>query len=329
MEQTFKDFEICISDDCSTDGRQDELTHFLEDSGLNYSYERQHTNLRYDANLRASITMAKGRYIFLLGNDDALADKMVLEEIFNQIQISGLVGVVITNYESRSNKNQFRRITRAGLLGSGPKTAMDHFRNFSFVSGIVLETSAAQRHATSRWDGSEMYQMFLGCRIIAEGLPLLGIDKVMISEGIKIEGEEVDSYKARPKLASCPIQERNIPLNLFGRVAVDAVIPFVLASQKNQLIENILNQYIFFTYAYWIIEYRRVQSWRFAVGICLGMRPRNIFKEIPLGFLTRFKLCLNYFFVTCFGLLIPIFIFDIFKPILYRIAKQGVLVEGL
>jgi glycosyltransferase involved in cell wall biosynthesis len=290
---------------------------------MNFVYKNQERNVRYDANLRTSLSMASGRYCFLLGNDDALATPTVLEELYDIIQKNKSIGVVITNYEGFSSGSQFRRIRQTGVLGSGPSTAAKNFRKFSFVSGILLLTSEARRHATSRWDGSEMYQMFIGCRIIAEGFPLLGVEKVMIQEGIKIQNEEVDSYRSRPKIDPCPIQERIIPLNVFGRVAVDAVEPFVLGPERERLVRDILGQFVFFTYPYWILEYRRIQSWNYAIGICLGMRPKNIFKGISLSFISRIMLYAKYALVTFLGLLVPLVIFDRFKTALYRIAKES------
>src|SRR5438445_5809273 len=67
IEQTFKSFEVCISDDCSTDGREEELLRCLEQSDLSFVYFRQGQNLRYDGNLRASIDLSEGQYCFLLG----------------------------------------------------------------------------------------------------------------------------------------------------------------------------------------------------------------------------------------------------------------------
>src|SRR4051812_15316998 len=76
--QTFRDFEVCISDDCSTDGREAELGAFLQQSGMTFVYRKQERNSRYDGNLRAAIGLACGRYCFLLGNDDALASTETL-----------------------------------------------------------------------------------------------------------------------------------------------------------------------------------------------------------------------------------------------------------
>src|SRR5262249_32114342 len=151
--QSFKAFEICISDDRSTDGREEEIVDFLENSGLAFAYERHETNRRYDANIRASIGLASGKYCFLLGNDDALATPSVLEDLRAQIEMAGGAGVVVTNFEDFATGRQVRRIRHQGLAGTGAAVAAAHFRNLSFVSGIVFDRMKALEHATSRWDG--------------------------------------------------------------------------------------------------------------------------------------------------------------------------------
>src|SRR5207302_6489683 len=81
QEQTGADFEVCISDGGSTDGRAREIVGFLCDSGISYRYEvQQRPPASYDRNLRGAIGMANGRYCFLLGNDDMLATATTLRE---------------------------------------------------------------------------------------------------------------------------------------------------------------------------------------------------------------------------------------------------------
>src|SRR5215469_255447 len=53
--QTFRSFEVCISDDCSTDGRRGDLLSYLQKSDLVFTYGVTPRNLRYDANLRNAI----------------------------------------------------------------------------------------------------------------------------------------------------------------------------------------------------------------------------------------------------------------------------------
>jgi hypothetical protein len=231
-------------------------------------------------------------------------------------------GVAVTNYEEHSDGRIYRRVRRAGCAGSGPHVAASCFRNFAFVSGVVVRRDRAQAHATGAWDGSEMYQMYLACRIIAEGHDLLGLEEVAVRKGISVCGESVDSYATRPKLDGCAITERNIPLGQMGRVVFDAVRPYA-GGQQAQLATRVFLQILLFTYPFWIVEYRRVQSWRFAAGICLGMRPRNLVRQVDLpvhyGLLVR----MVYLAVTCAGLLAPIELFNAWQPKLHAIAKSA------
>ncbi len=320
--QSFKNFEVCISDDCSTDGREEELLNFLKESGLSFIYERQKVNGRYDANLRASITLARGKFCFLLGNDDCLKSESTLDDLCQKLQSLHNVGVAISNYEDFKTGKKFKRIKKTELIGNGPRVAAAHFRNFSFIGGIILETQAAQRHATEKWDGSEMYQMFIGCRIIAEGAPLVGIDTVTVRKSIQIEGEAVDSLTSRPKIHPCPIKERKIPLNEFGKVVVDAVESFLSPSDKQSTIRKIFSQILIFTYPFWVIEYRRIQSWKYALGISIGMRPKNILSQLHLSLFSKIYLQSLYLCVTFLGLIMPYQIFESLYPFLYTFAKS-------
>src|SRR6266852_7485311 len=80
-EQSWKDFEICISDDCSPDQRQTELQTFLKKLGLRFVFQQQQKNLRYDGNLRAALSLASGKFCLLMGNDDQLAHVHVLRNL--------------------------------------------------------------------------------------------------------------------------------------------------------------------------------------------------------------------------------------------------------
>lgn len=322
-EQTLKDFEVCISDDFSTDGREGEILGFLKKSGLTFVYEKQKENKKYDGNLRASLALAKGKFCFLLGNDDCLASPKVLETLKTEIErFDFREGIIITNYEDFATGKRFRRVPRTGILGQGPEAAVAYFRNFSFLSGIILDRENAQKYATDRWDGSEMYQMFIGCRILSEGRPLLGIDEVTVRQGIRIATEEVDSYKTKPRLDPCPVVERRIPLNIMGRFVTDVVNLYLEPSQKRSAAFKVFFQIFVFTYPFWIFEYRRVQSWKYALGICLGMRPKNSLEGIHLDMVSKIYLILVYATVTLLGLLVPLPVFDRLYPCFYSIAKS-------
>ncbi|MGA3073010.1 MAG: glycosyltransferase family 2 protein [Bryobacteraceae bacterium] len=319
-EQTFRDFEVCISDDRSTDGREAELLTFLQQSPLSFTYQKRETNGRYDANLRASLSLASGKYCFLLGNDDRLASPTVLEELAADIERLGPAAVIMTNFEDFATGAPAERVRRTEIVGAGPAIAAASFRNFSFVSGIVLDRERALAHATSRWDGSEMYQMYVGCRIVAEGGPLLNIRRVTVRKDIQIPDERVDSYALKPRIARCPVTERRLPMVQIGRLVIDAIAPY---QAPGRLLEKVVMQLLLFTYPFWIVEYRRVQSWRYAVGVCLGMRPRNLLENVPISWAGKLRLSFLYGAVSFAGLLVPIKAFQAMQANLYSLAKSG------
>jgi glycosyltransferase involved in cell wall biosynthesis len=329
-EQTFNNFEVCISDDSSTDGKEEDLLTFLQQSGLSFIYRRQQQNIRYDGNLRASINLARGKYCFLLGNDDALASATTLQEIYIDMKNAGGIGAAITNFEDYRTGKEVRRVRKSGLLGAGPIVAANNYRNVSFVSGVILNGDRARALATSKWDDSEMYQMYLMSRLIAEGGQLLGIDRVAIRKDIRLVGEEVDGYTTKPRVKPCPIVERKHTFHLIGRLVVDAIAPYLDSSLRQTVSEKVLQQLILFTYPYWLVEYRRVQSWNYAAGICLGMKPRNFIGEIQLNLLRRLKLTLLYILVSILGLVIPVKLFDKLYSHLHTLAKSnwGQLIAG-
>jgi hypothetical protein len=319
--QSFRNFEICISDGRSTDGRSQEIISYLQSSGLPSRYQLQEQQSRYDPNIRAAIALATGKYCFLLGNDDCPADTHALERLAALLEQYSWPQVVITNYHELSSGVTFRRVNTTGTLGCGPSIAASAFRNFSFVSGILLDREQAQRFATHKWDGSEMYQTFLGCRIIATGGQLLGISDVLIHKDIQLTDEQADSYAKRPRVWPCPVIERPLPLAQLGRVAFDGIRPSVRERDLNRFVRLIFTQLVLFTYPPWLIEYRRVQSWRYALGVALGMRPRNLLKDVPANWFTRLYVSALFACVTIAGLLIPRVVFEKLKPALYRRAK--------
>ncbi len=322
VEQQFRDVEICISDGCSTDGREQELVEALRASGLPFVYRRSPVNLRYDANTRTAIGLARGRYCVLMGNDDALNGPDALAELRADMDKHGWPGVVLSDCcDYRTGQRAFR-IRETVPCGSGPRVAAMHFRNFSFVSGVVLEREPAQALATDRWDGSEMYQTFAGCRLIASGRPLLERGVVLVRKDIVIPGEWVDSYSRRPKVWPCPVVERPIPLGQLGRLVIEAIAPYAPPAERQALNEAVLLQLLCITYPYWLFEYRRVQSWQYAAGIALGMRPERTAWEVELGFLRRLRVWSAYLFATALGLTIPPGVFEALRGRLYALAKR-------
>jgi glycosyltransferase involved in cell wall biosynthesis len=321
-EQTFQGFEVCISDGASTDGGTEKLLGFLRQSNLDYSFFGSATNLQYDPNLRSALSLSRGEYCLLMGNDDMLGNTKTLETLREKIVENGMPAVVVPNYRQYPDGEISRRIRTTRLAGAGPRVAANSFRHYSFVSGLVLSRAGCEEHRTVAWDGSEMYQMYLATRIVANGGALLELTDALVLKDIQIPGQVVDSYARRPVLKPCPIVERLIPLVKVAKLVVDALKGSCSKSALDRLGRSVYTQFYGFTYAYWIIEYRRVQSWRYALGICHGMRPRNTLASGELGWLTRIYSWCLYALVTAAGLITPILLFSKWRRSLHAIAKR-------
>jgi hypothetical protein len=318
--QSFRDFEVCISDDCSNDGREADLLAYLESSGLSFVYKRRDRNGRYDANLRSALSLAKGRYCFLLGNDDGLKGPDTLLQVHDLLIQAPQAGVVFTNFEDFTTGQVVRKGRATRLLGSGPDVAASVFRRFSFVSGLVLETARVEAEATSKWDGSEMYQMYLGCRMIASGAFALEADLVTIRKDIQVPGELVDSYARKPAPVVSGIPAQPIPLVQHARLVADAIGPYAPGG-RTRVFLSVALQFLGFLYPYWLLEYRRVRSWRFAAGVARAMRPAHTLADIRLSWIARSLSMLLYGVSTVIGLVTPIGVLTVLHAPARRVAR--------
>jgi glycosyltransferase involved in cell wall biosynthesis len=76
LNNNFKDFEICISDNNSNDGTVEFLNQ-ISSSLIRINYQSK--NVGIDNNMLSVMKMAQGEYIFLLGDDDYLNKKSASE----------------------------------------------------------------------------------------------------------------------------------------------------------------------------------------------------------------------------------------------------------
>ncbi len=320
-QQNFGSVEVCVSDGGSTDGRHGEVIGALRGIGLPFVFYRSEQNLRYDSNLRKAITLARGRYCVLMGNDDALNGAHALDDLWKDIQAHSYPGVILNDSCDHTTGRRAMRIRRTGDRGGGPVVAAMHYRNFSFVSGVVLDRSMAQSFSTLEWDGAEMYQTYLGCRIIASSRNLLERGVAFTRKDLVVTGETVDGIARAKRIWPCPIIERRTTLTDFGRLVSAAIAPYSGKALRS-LNERIMLQHLGITMGYWLFTYRKLQSWRYALGIALGLRPTRSAEGVELGLWRRLRVWTVYICSCIGGLTIPPSVFHTLEHKLYKFAKS-------
>lgn len=172
VNQSFKDFEVIISEDLSPERHKIKQIAEEYQSEIALHIILNERNLGYDKNLRTLITAANGRFIFFLGNDDVLGTD-ALELAFASLTSYSSVTAVIRGYsvfkgnieQVDFNVNYFNDTV---VFNGGEKFAVG-VRRFGVLSGLIFDTYVAKTTLTDIYDGSLYYQTYLGIECLKRG----------------------------------------------------------------------------------------------------------------------------------------------------------------
>jgi glycosyltransferase involved in cell wall biosynthesis len=325
--QDYPQVEVIISDDCSTDDSSHVIPKYLaaleSRCPIRFYYIRQQKNLGYDGNVRASLAAASGDYLFLLGNDDALAKNDTLSTLAVILEKLDCPDVAFTNYYPYGKPDQVSpRAQKTCVIGSGAEVAVRTFRSFSFVSGVVFKRSMVRKYDTSAYDGSIYIQIYLASRIVAAGGTLASIAETMVANNVRISGEVANSYLDVLERDNHKFMRKTGGLDQVGRVACDAILPFVSMHERGRYLGYVYSQILFFSYSYWLYDYRKNGVSRAACNLALGCFPSNLIKGRDVSLLVRVRLLALYGIATAGGLLLPIRLLEKMKGFFYRLSKS-------
>jgi len=304
--QQFDAFEIVISDDCSPDDSNSTIPPLLAASGRAFRYYAQKKNLGYDGNVRFLLAAARGRYVFLLGNDDGLYEPQTLATVAKLLAELGMPQVAFTNVRDSSG-GEMRRAHATRVLGSGPEAALATFRTFSFVGGLIYDTEWARRFETDRWDKSVFYQIYIAARIIAAGGKVAALDYVAVSKDVLVDGKTVPNAVTKLAQEKWSMRPRHSGMDNVIRVTVDAVLAEVPREQASWWIRRIVSQIYLITYPYWLLFQRRNGNWGAAAGLARGMWPPLYLNDFrgTLKWRDRVWLWVLWWSATVAGLTVP------------------------
>lgn len=143
LGQTFGDFEIIISDDCSTDHTEEVCRKYaVSDSRIKY-YRNLH-NLKMPGNLNAAISRSSGTYVANVHDGDVYRSDLI-EKWKTALDSSPSAAFVFNDYMYVSNdgKCSIHRMPFAPFA-NGQEIALHYFRTFtSCVWGTVMVRRSA------------------------------------------------------------------------------------------------------------------------------------------------------------------------------------------
>ena len=325
--QDYSNIEVIISDDCSVDDSSKVIPDYIAahraQSRVRFTYIRQLRNLGYDGNLRAALAAAQGEYLFILGNDDALAKSTTITRLVTIVTELGLPDIAFTNFHTYGSENDVaRRAANTRVFGAGPDVAARHYRSFSFVGGVVIKRSAFKQHDSDHYDGSIYIQIYLAARIISAGGTLASIAESMVAKDVVVDGKAANSYTDTLASKNYKITPRTGGLDQVGRVACDAILPYVPPSQQGQYLFLIYYQIFAFTYPAWLYAYRKQGVFRASFNLALGCFPPRLITVREVPFSVHARLLLLYFGATLFGLFLPIWLLGNLKHYAYKFSKK-------
>lgn len=95
----FKEIEILISDNASTDSTKEIIEKYLIKYPSLISYHRNEKNIGYDRNVDLLFKKAKGEYVEILGDDDFYKDEFCLDKVLKAIKSNNEIGVVLLSVD--------------------------------------------------------------------------------------------------------------------------------------------------------------------------------------------------------------------------------------
>ncbi len=121
--QTYKNFELIIVDDCSTDDSYNLLLQYAEKTDLNIKCYRLEDNMGPGVARNLALDMAEGEWVTFVDSDDWVKDTM-LEEI-NDIAEKYAVECVVYDYCSSDGENDIRTVRGLPICERGYVTSGD------------------------------------------------------------------------------------------------------------------------------------------------------------------------------------------------------------
>jgi abequosyltransferase len=174
LDQSFTDWECVVAEDCGP--ARDEVKRicheFTQKSAGRVRCELNPENLGYDAGVRRLVELARGEFLFVMGDDDFVAPgafQVVADAIKRHPNLGVIRGTISCFHGTPDNVVQVSRYYPSEtVFPAGQQAIVACYRRLVAMSGLVLHRDIAQRVATDRWDGSLFYQHWIAGNILVE-----------------------------------------------------------------------------------------------------------------------------------------------------------------
>ena len=301
-------FEICISDNGSKENITSVINHYKK-KGLKINYKKNKKNLGFGANFYKVVKMAKGEFIWLIGNDDLLY-VYALKELEKLFYKNKDVDFYFINSSSLNSKFVFKH-----KQPFDTKKIPRNLNNFSEVKKSKKTKFFNLIDPLVSWDF--MLAMFLTIYRRKKFIRNLNIlDKKKLKDPgvwstIDNTAPHVKVFSHAFKNSTCYLQAKPLSVNLFGEKGWSNIYLFVMIIRIPEIIDIyrknglpffkyvLIKNYVlkkFIPYMYHIIKNKNQSNYK-----CISFK-KNILNNIfyPsiyfFGFYYLIKKIFNLFF---------------------------------
>lgn len=153
------DFEVVVSDDCSSDGSW-EAACLVTKSDPRFRCERNAVNLGMDGNFAHCVSLARGHYVWFSGQDDEV-DPAGLERVLDLLRHHPEIDFILMNHAKRVLGRHGERVAAAAQLdehvfGIGLDSYVAHTRHHlpTFLPTYLIHTELWRSVDVSRYFGT-------------------------------------------------------------------------------------------------------------------------------------------------------------------------------
>lgn len=172
LAQDFDDWDCVIVEDNSPERAQirEVAARYAAAYPNRFAFHENAQNLGYDGNFRELVSRARGRYVFIMGNDDLVAPG-AFAAVARAVQMAPEMGLLLRTFArftgDPSNLVQVSRYyPHARVFPPGASAIVPCYRRLVAMSGLVLHRDDAHACATDRWDGTLFYQHWLAVNLL-------------------------------------------------------------------------------------------------------------------------------------------------------------------
>ena len=227
-------FEICISDNGSKDDILS-IINLYKKKGLKINFKRNRKNLGFGSNFYKVVKMAKGEFIWLIGNDDLLYTYALkeLEKLFNKNKD---IDFFFINSSSLNSKFVFKH-----KQPFNTKKIPKNLYNFSKIKKSQKTKFFNLINPSVSWDF--MLAMFLTISRRKKFIKNINIlDKKKLNDPgiwstIDNTAPHVKIFSYTFKNSDCYMQARPLSVNLFGEKGWSYIYPFIMIIRIPEILD--------------------------------------------------------------------------------------------